>query len=266
MNWIRLLKDIPLRFNEERSDQLAREHPDGYRRIYLSSGVGIVCPQHWLVVGIWRFHVFSRGGRAEFLQFLKLAEGCTRLLDLGASAGIFSAFFAASRTHSEIVSVEPDQTCFDLLAETSEANKPAASSWRRERIVIGDRNGSVRFSTTGLGGNVASADQAGEDLPMETVAALCERLKFVPEIIKIDVESFEYEALTGSLDWLKKTRPRLSLELHWNLLLQRGKDPAAFLRLLESAGLKLARGGSPSRITARHLEGDGCTRVALDWK
>lgn len=266
MNWIRLLKDIPLRFNEERSDQLTHGHPDGYRRIYLSSHLGIICPPHWLVIGIWKFHVFSRKGRTEFLQFLDLAEGCTRLLDLGASAGIFSAFFATSRKHSEIVSVEPDLPSFDLLAETIEANKRAGGSWKRERIVIGDRNGSIRFSSSGLGGNVVPADQAGEDLPMETLATLCERLQFVPEIIKVDVESFEYEALAGSLDWLKKTRPRLKLELHWNLLLQRGKDPAAFLRLLESAGLKLAHGGGLSRITARHLERDGCVRLALDWK
>ena len=200
------------------------------------------------------------------LSFIKLCQGCGKLLDLGSSAGIFSAIFTASRKQSEIVGVEPDRISFDLFAETMEANGKSNSSWRRERVVIGDAPGEVRFANGAFGGNVVGQARADcEVLPMETIAGLCERINFNPDIIKIDIESFEYEALTGSLAWLQQKRPRLFLELHWQFLVDRNVDPAAFLRLLEEAGLRLSNGQGLSKIGPRHLDAGGITHLALDW-
>lgn len=264
MNWIRALKNIPSHLNQERSDQLAYKKNDGYRWIFISREVGFACPKNWLVLGTWKFYAFSRGGRADILSFLRLAEGRTRLLDLGASAGIFSTLFLVSRPACEVVGAEPDHCSINLFRETMETNAPKDSTWRGERVLIGDRRQSARFCSTGFGGNVSDAGDEGEILPMESIITLCDRLDFRPDIIKIDIESYEYEALEGALDWLRQVRPRLFVELHWNMLIRRGKDPVALLRLLDSAGLAPISG---KRLTSIFGSGKWETlTLPLDWK
>ncbi|MBE7157035.1 MAG: FkbM family methyltransferase [Rhodospirillales bacterium] len=217
------------------------------------------------MIGIWKFHVYNRAGRAEILSFLKLAKGCTRLLDLGASAGIFSALFAVSRPSSDIVSVEPDGLSFDLLGETIDANRKGDSPWRRERVAVGASTGAIRFVSTGFGGSVATDDGAGEEVRVETMRDLCARLDFKPDLVKIDVESFEDEILSVSLEWLQQMKPALFLELHWQFLVDRDKDPEALLERLRTIGLKMNDGRSIPAVSKRHLDRDGCTRLALNW-
>src|ERR1700678_3546375 len=105
MNWLRAIKNVPLRLNEERSDQLSQllePNDNRLRSIYLSPRIGFLCPKHWLVIGIWRFHAFCPGGQRELMFIVELSQGCGKLLDLGSSAGIFSAIFTVSRKQSEI--------------------------------------------------------------------------------------------------------------------------------------------------------------------
>jgi FkbM family methyltransferase len=263
MNWVRTIKNIPLRFHEERSDQLAAACAEGWRRVYLSPDAYVVCPNDALVISIWRFHTFCRGGRKELFDFLDLARDCRRFLDLGASAGIFSALFANTRQDAEIVSVEPDRRSFELLGETAGSNQANQPQWRKLRAAVSAEKGKVRFHSDGLGGTI-SHDETHEEILVHSLESLTEDLNWIPEVIKIDVESYEFEILTAAVDWLKARRPRLFLEFHWSLLEDRGHSPARLLDLLDLIGYR-RRG---RRLTAEgvrsELDSSGCARLMLD--
>jgi FkbM family methyltransferase len=262
MQLIRLLKNIPVRFNEERSDQLANSHSDGWRRIFMSTSEYVVCPDDALVVSTWRFHFFSRGGRAEFKDFLTLAADCNRLLDIGASAGIFSALFANTRAALQIVSVEPDEKSFRLLQQTERLNSKVKFAWKTIRAVMFDKPGMQRFRSVGFGGNVSQSD-LDEEIVSHNLASLADEMGFVPDIIKLDIESYEYEVLLGGLSWLETHRPRLFLELHWRLLEERNLSPRELLQKLSCLGYR-CHGNSDLVARARcGLDNAGVVRLAL---
>lgn len=57
------------------------------------------------------------------------------------------------------------------------------------------------------------------------------------DLIKIDVEGFEYEAIMGSKEIFVPDRiRRIALELHPDLLKRRGHSPSALVDFLEKQG------------------------------
>lgn len=226
------------------------------------TGSFFLCPDDALVVAIWRFHSFSRGGRSELKSFLHLARDCTRLLDLGASAGMFSALFANTRDGSEILSVEPDEKSYQLLCRSVSNNQGDPARWRTLRAVMSDHPGILLFEN-GVFGGLVSDTGAGEEIPAHSIESLATTCDFVPDLIKIDVESYEYEVLSGALDWLEQHRPRLFLELHWTLLEQRILSPVSLLASLAAIGYRCEGRTDFPVTTPRRLGSSGVMRLPL---
>ena len=262
MKLVRLIKNIPLRFNEESSDQIAQLHIEGWRRISLSPEAYVLCPHDALVLSTWRFHIFSRGGRAELLNFLKLSAGCGILLDLGASAGIFSALFANTRADATIHSVEPDSRSVTLLSETRELNVSRSPSWEIHPYLVADQAGTRHFRTSGFGGEI-SQDDRDEEIICHSLESLCRTFPSAPDLIKLDIESFEFEVISGGIGWLEENRPRIFLELHWTMLEQRGCSPFELLQQLEKIGYRSTNGRDLRSSKALPLDGSGVARIAL---
>jgi len=57
-----------------------------------------------------------------------------------------------------------------------------------------------------------------------------------PDLLKIDVEGYEYEVLLGAKRLLEQRKPPICLELHLDLLERRGVEPRRVLAQLESYG------------------------------
>jgi len=76
------------------------------------------------------------------------------------------------------------------------------------------------------------------EVPVMTLTELLDSIPWAPDIIKIDVESFEHEILCSSLATIEKLKPALQLEVHWKMLEDRNKDPADFLAPLASMGYR----------------------------
>ncbi len=242
MNLLRFAKRIPVYLNRERDYQ---EHARGGLRhevICYDEATRFRCPNDALVFSQFQAHVFQPQSREEIRQFLHLAEGCRRSIDAGASAGIFSMLFAVSRPGASILSVEPEDRSFRLLCEARALNLREGVDWSTARCVLAASPGRVMIDTSELGATVAGVDRgatrgAGQEAAeAHSLASLCSAHGFLPDLLKLDIESFEYEVLTSSRDFLAETMPRIQLELHNFLIRRRSLDPAAPLRVLFDLG------------------------------
>lgn len=265
MNWLRVLKNIPRRFREEVSEQLVHlnreEHSaNWYQWFYINKDIRFCCPCDALVIAIWRFHATTIGGRKELMDFLDLAKDCRRLMDVGASAGIFSALFANTRIKSEILAVEPDRHSFELLQETAELNHQHQGTWQFSQTVINDIVGVVKFESSGFGGVIS---EEGATISSHTLESLSAEKNFIPDLIKMDIESFEYEALRGSQEWLAKHKPKIFLELHLIQLRARGLNPETLTDFLKDLGYRPLHGQSFEKVIRKTTDCAGCARIAL---
>jgi len=247
-----------------------RRLPDYYlttKHIYMRAELGLpvnVCifddrrwfytPDDLIVHDMWVNQTISYYARGEVRQWLKFTDGCKSLLDAGASAGFFSAVFNCT-THGagSILSVEPDARSFRMLQETIRLNGNN-KNWRAANCALSDKIGQLSFFSSGFGGDLGGAEStreaiyrgsdhgAGggktESVKVETIDSLCSAFEFVPDLIKMDIESYEVEALGSSLEFLKRHRPKLFLELHNEKIRGRGLDPRHLFNSLVEIGYR----------------------------
>lgn len=229
-------------------------------------------PDSLNVHDLWVHHCTSYYTRNEVRQWLEFSDGCRSLLDAGASAGFFSAIFnRTTEGAGNILSVEPDANSFRLLQETIRLNARAAN-WQSVNCALSGKEGSLNFYPSDFGGDldgscpsrpnifigerVKSAPAEVEVVRVETLGSLCKRTDFVPDLIKMDIESYEFETLTASVGFLAEHRPKLFLELHNEKIRGRGLSPETLLETLLHIGYRILRSTNLTAIcapTAVHL-------------
>ncbi len=243
--------------------------------VFYRPGDWIYTPDDLIVWCLWDNHCTAGYIRHEVGEFLQASRGCSRLLDLGASAGFFSAIFHDAAGPDAVVhSIEPDLESFRLLEETRRLNgyKKSNEHWVLSRLALSDAPGKAEFTSTGLGGslggkvlssrNVFSGNEPALAEPtrfaveIETLEDYCARHRFTPDLIKLDIESYEYEVLMQARPFLEKHRPCLHLELHNALLRARQKDPCEVLQTLFAIGY--APPGGPDDRGKAMEEAKGC--------
>jgi FkbM family methyltransferase len=197
---------------------------------------------------------FCSRHRQEINEFLKLSAGCSNFVDIGASGGFFSVVFAVSRAEaSTILSIEPDPSACQVLVDLCERNRCKTVKWKIDVRGVLDQTRSVLFVSSGYGSELMSTvalqnakERANENNLTSTVFEVsCTKLEHIlsehrmePDIIKIDIESFEFELIQSSLDIFRRWKPRIMLELHVALLRARGCDPELLLKSLSSIGYR----------------------------
>jgi hypothetical protein len=86
----------------------------------------------------------------------------------------------------------------------------------------------------------------------------------IPDVIKIDIESYEFELIESSLKFLHQNKPRIMLELHVSIMKRRELDPKVPLDLLASIGYRRFRGRNRDLISLiDEADGSGVVRVGL---
>lgn len=118
------------------------------------------------------------------------------LLDIGANIGSYTVL-ASRLCGARTIAFEPDPGTVSALKKNIAANGLEGLA-RVEECALGDRNGEIQF-TVGL--DTVNRVAEGTDLPSRTVAV--RRLDDVcrdenPALIKMDVEGFEDQVLTGA--------------------------------------------------------------------
>ncbi len=158
---------------------------------------------------------FLRRTQSDADSYRELLGGRTvrRALDGGAfsgdSAQVMREVFP---TLEKILACEPDPRTFRKLSSFA-----AESGGILEAIpcALSDTEGSMDFHTSGSRGSGGSgSNRRGSDTEVrtETVDALC--TDFRPDLIKLDVEGWESEALHGARKTIMRDRPALAVSLY----------------------------------------------------
>jgi FkbM family methyltransferase len=212
----------------------------------------------------------------EWRSFLKSARGCYNLIDLGASGGFFSALFSLTRSSpARVLSVEFDTRTLPVLEETRLLNANTEVEWIIDDRGVTDTPGPLGVVSTGYGASIADdwavelarAAAKSNQMPLEHYIADGEQLSdicashcFIPDLVKIDIEGYEYEVILSSLDFLRDHKPRLHLELHLELLKERQKNVQELYRCLRGIGYRLSE---PRAKHSSMKNGSSCSTVRL---
>ena len=186
-----------------------------------------------------RTHFADHGAAVEEMSsFIGIAANANILFDVGADRGIFSLVFCGSGDRKRAVAYEPSPSRFAAATALAALNACDGRLMRRQ-AALGNTHGRAGGTVFADGTMVPGAhDPAGTaaDVEMTTVDREVEALGVVPDVMKIDVEGYEYEVLRGAQQVLRTRKPVLCLELHLDLLERRGISPGEVVANLEAHG------------------------------
>lgn len=180
---------------------------------------------------------------SETLLVLKAAEQADCFFDIGANLGYFSLLFATA--------AGPDARChaFEPVAEVYGRMAAAVRKNRYEDRVIPyhcalgaeDGRGRVTLNRQGSGGSslcpgfIAEEQRSGlaEETEVRTLGTVLSRADLAPAfgLVKIDVEGFETQVLTGGVEYFTSARPPVVLIETFRNLPRRDNDTAVLSRL-----------------------------------
>jgi FkbM family methyltransferase len=174
-----------------------------------------------------------------------LSPGAT-FLDLGANEGYFTVMGAKQCGASgRVVAIEPQERLLPVIAENLRLNGVWVSVLN---VAVTDSPGVATIHltpdmNTGASGLSRSAKYRVPTQPVETrtLAQLLddEGLTHV-DLMKVDIEGFEYEALLGSREVFRQHRVQvLALELHPTILANRNKDVGDIAKMLAECDYKM---------------------------
>lgn len=245
----RFLKRLSIYYRMERSDLIQRDMDAGVDCIFLSRSIRLRLPDDALAHNVFRSMAFEAD---EWRSFLKLADGCRALVDVGASGGFFSALFVASRHEPvQVLSIEPDPPSRVVLANVRDRNTRTDAEWLIDGRAVG-LPAKAEFVSSGYGvarslspaGDAGTARTAAKNgRPFTRVEVECAPLQnicheqgVVPDLLKIDIEGMEWDLVQSSLDWLAARRPRIHLEVHPLFMRRQHRDPDLLLKALKKIG------------------------------
>lgn len=173
----------------------------------------------------WRFRV---GSREQFDRIWQdVVEGreyemgdlgpSPVIVDAGAHVGVASHWFARRYPDTLILAFEANPATFALLRENLAANG-LASRVRPFPVAVGPRTEAVTFyATPGDNWGDAAVRQGWHDAGTERLSvpavALADLLSEPVDLLKLDIEGIETEALAAAPDALRRAR-RIVLEFH----------------------------------------------------
>jgi FkbM family methyltransferase len=179
--------------------------------------------------------------RQELAGFARHCSPGMVLFDVGANFGVFTlAAIQQGGPEAQVIAVEPSRTAVKYLL----INVRLAQASDRVRVVegaVGDHDGRFRLIDSGpyahfYACHIDGSHPDARETPQYTLETLARQMGVLPTHIKIDIEGYEVEAISGAQDFLGRVRPIVFLELHNAVIRQRGKDPEQVLRMMERCG------------------------------
>ena len=149
--------------------------------------------------------------------------------DIGANIGIYTQLFTNwVGSEGQVVAFEPNPAALEQIKDRLAGcqcllieNIALGSQEERSELIVGSNNtvGHVRDQNESVG-----TKECQIPVQVSTGDSVCARLGLIPNVLKIDVEGFEEEVLTGLKQTLASPRVRaLLIEVHFEQLECRGQ-------------------------------------------
>ncbi|MCE0498079.1 MAG: FkbM family methyltransferase [Methylacidiphilales bacterium] len=186
----------------------------------------------------------SQDARLELSGIARLASapGGT-LFDIGANVGIISALFCASNPANRSYGFEPSPSFHDRFRTACILNHLEGRMFLQP-FAIGKEKATLEMLIDPASGYVQAQRFKHSmwetprriEVSVETIPDASDRLGVIPDLIKLDIEGYEYEAICGAQSFLSKHKPVLLLELHLNYLDERNLSAKELVSMLTSCG------------------------------
>ena len=160
--------------------------------------------------------------------FKEVAKSCQVFFDVGANIGYFSFLVKQLSPRAQIYSFEPLPQNIDAFKINRDINQ--FSLMELNEVCIADEEGETEFlipppAESGWG-RMAHRDLfSGKKIkrPVITLDGFCRRRNISRvDLIKIDVEGYEFKVLKGAMEMIEKYRPKVCIELNEPCLLDTG--------------------------------------------
>ncbi|MEO5917119.1 MAG: FkbM family methyltransferase [Luteolibacter sp.] len=189
------------------------------------------------LVGFWNhpmnFHQYTRGG-------VTLGSGDV-VLDCGACEGFFTRA-ALEAGAVKVICVEPSSAMADCLRATFR-DEIAEGRVVVAPVALGSFSGSAGFASAEDDAFAGHFEGGGGDTVEVTTLAELAKEHGKPTFIKMDLEGSEYQALSGGVEFLRESHPKLGITTYHNPW-----DFAVISSLLEGVGYSNVR---PYGVTLR---------------
>lgn len=208
----------------------------GQRMFVRTNDLGI--SQHILKNGYWE--------KTTNRVLQSLLEADSNFVDVGAHLGFHTVTCAAKAGRGRHIAVEPNPKNVALLDRNLQINGLNQNQRVRiERCGVGAKAGTLRFESNERDpalGRLLDEGQAPRpgceviEVPVRSIDDICAD-QGRTDLLKIDVEGFEYNALLGARQTIARNENiKISLEIAPAHIRERN-TPEEFLRLLEECGL-----------------------------
>jgi FkbM family methyltransferase len=178
------------------------------------------------------------------------------VIDVGANVGDTSLHFAKLvGARGKVHAFEPHPVTFQRFKKNAELNE--LPNLVLNPVGLGSANAtftmrSVDEGNQGMNQISRSAPGSGDlEIIVTTLDEYADRNAMDRmDLIKIDVEGFEYDALLGSRRSLERWHPVLFIELDEHNLMTQGSDPVKLVRFLEELGYQLEHAETGEAVTS----------------
>lgn len=131
------------------------------------------------------------------------------VFDIGAFRGQFTIAMALKTgTDGKVISVEPNPASFALLQRTVQLNQDSLGHVELVNVALSDEEGTAQLTPKQAGSTLApsASISQGVSVQVTTLDTLARTNGSVPQLIKMDVEGFEYKVLSGGEDVFRQCK------------------------------------------------------------
>lgn len=168
----------------------------------------------------------------EMKGFLSLTHSSKCFLDVGAHYGIFSLAFSV-RPDSFAYALEPSPDAFEVLEGNIALN--ADNAIKAYPFAAGSSNAKINLFSDGSDHFVATqTSESYISVDMVRLDDFILEQEIKPDVIKIDVEGYELDVLSGAQQLLVNYSPLIFLEIHPVELQSLGKDSTQLVHFIKN--------------------------------
>lgn len=164
-----------------------------------------------------------------FFESIK-PEDC--LIDAGAQIGMYSVFFSKLAPYGNVYSFEPTDT-INMLNENLQYN--SCSNVTTYNIALSNKDGKYVDTVYKIWSQQLVEKKEFNFLTIDTFV---KESKIKPNLIKIDVDSYDFEVLQGSKQTLINHQPAIMVELNDGLS-KRGHSPQLAIDFMKSVNYSI---------------------------